>query len=418
MPFTTLGFSPTALPFLARAITELGYTVPTAIQAAAIPAILQGRDVLASAQTGSGKTAAFALPMLQQLVGAPLSKTRTVRGLVLVPTRELAAQVGQAIVALGKYLPQHPKVAVVFGGVSINPQMMGLRTGADIVVATPGRLIDLLGHNAVQMSGVQTLVLDEADRMLDLGFGEELARILAILPATRQNLFFSATFPPAIEALANSMLNNPLRVQIKPEPEGEPDITQRAIAVDAPRRTQLLRHLIQTEKWARVLVFVATKHAAEIVADKLRKANINAEPFHGELSQGKRTQVLMDFKARAVQVVVATDVAARGIDIKELPVVVNYDLPRSAVDYTHRIGRTGRAGQSGMAISFVSASTAAHFKLIEKRHAVQLVLEEVTGFEAVEVAPVNAADPLATGGIKGRRPSKKDKLRAAANDTD
>ncbi|TAG33875.1 MAG: DEAD/DEAH box helicase, partial [Polaromonas sp.] len=370
MPFTSLGFSPAALPFLARAITELGYLAPTAIQAAAIPGILQGRDVLASAQTGSGKTAAFALPMLQQLVGVPLSKTRTVRGLVLVPTRELAAQVGQAIVALGKYLPQYPKVAVVFGGVSINPQMMGLRTGADIVVATPGRLIDLLSHNAVKISSVQTLVLDEADRMLDLGFGEELAHILALLPAKRQNLFFSATFAPAIEALASRMLQDPLRVEIKSEPEGEPDITQRAIAVDAPRRTQLLRHLIQTEKWERVLVFVATKHAAEIVADKLRKADINAEPFHGELSQGKRTQVLMDFKAKAVEVVVATDVAARGIDIKELPVVVNYDLPRSATDYTHRIGRTGRAGQSGVAISFVSAATAAHFKLIEKRHAI------------------------------------------------
>jgi ATP-dependent RNA helicase RhlE len=417
MPFTTLGFSPTALPFLVRAITELGYAIPTAIQAAAIPGILQGRDVVASAQTGSGKTAAFALPMLQQLVGAPLTKTRIVRGLVLVPTRELAAQVGESIVALGKYLPQHPKVAVVFGGVSINPQMMGLRTGADIIVATPGRLIDLLDHNAVKISDVQTLVLDEADRLLDLGFGEELKRILALLPSTRQNLFFSATFPPAIEALANSMLNDPLRVEVKAEPEGGPDtklnIFQRAIAVDAPRRTQLLRHLIQTEKWERVLVFVATKHAAEIVADKLRKADINAEPFHGELSQGKRTQVLMDFKAKSVQVVVATDVAARGIDIKELPVVVNYDLPRSATDYTHRIGRTGRAGQSGIAISFVSAGTAAHFKLIEKRHAIKLVLEEVTGFEAVEAAPVNMADPEGTGGVKGKRLSKKDKLRAA-----
>ena len=415
MTFSTLGFSPEFLTALQRALDDKGYTTPTAIQAAAIPAILQGRDVVGSAQTGSGKTAAFALPMLQQLMGAPLTKTRTVRGLVLVPTRELAAQVGESIVALGKYLPQHPKVAVVFGGVSINPQMMGLRTGADIVVATPGRLIDLLHHNAVKISDVQTLVLDEADRMLDLGFGEELKRILALLPAMRQNLFFSATFPPAIEALANSMLNDPLRVEIKSEPEGEPDITQRAIAVDAPRRTQLLRLLIQTDKWERVLVFVATKHAAEIVADKLRKADINAEPFHGELSQGKRTQVLMDFKAKAVQVVVATDVAARGLDITALPVVVNYDLPRSATDYTHRIGRTGRAGVSGMAISFVSAATAAHFRLIEKRHAIKLVLEQVAGFEPVEVAPVNAADPQGTGGVKGMRPSKKDKLRAAAD---
>ncbi|MBI2725017.1 MAG: DEAD/DEAH box helicase [Polaromonas sp.] len=407
--------TPPLLPGLLRALEEKGYTTPTPIQSAAIPAILQGRDVLGSAQTGSGKTAAFALPMLQSLADAPLTKTRTVRGLVLAPTRELAAQVGASLLALGKYMPQLPKVTVVFGGVSINPQMMGLRSGADIVVATPGRLIDLIEHKAVKLGEVEMLVLDEADRLLDLGFGEELARILALLPARRQTLFFSATFPPAIEALASSMLRDPLRVEITSEPEGEPDITQRAIAVDAPRRTQLLRHLIQTEKWSRVLVFVATKHAAEIVADKLRKADIHAEPFHGELSQGKRTQVLMDFKAKAVQVVVATDVAARGIDIKELPVVVNYDLPRSATDYTHRIGRTGRAGESGIAISFVSAATRAHFKLIEKRHAIKMVMEQVAGFEPVEVAPVNAADPLGTGGVKGKRPSKKDKLRAATS---
>ena len=412
MPFSALGFSPAFMPALQRALDDKGYTAPTAIQSAAIPAILQGRDVMGSAQTGSGKTAAFALPMLQQLLGAPLTKSRIVRGLVLVPTRELAAQVGEAIVALGKYLPQHPKVAVVFGGVSINPQMMGLRTGADIIVATPGRLIDLLAHNAVKISEVQTLVLDEADRLLDLGFGEELKRILALLPAKRQNLFFSATFPPAIEALAASLLQNPLRVEVQTQDEQKLDIVQRAIEVDASRRTQLLRHLVQTEKWSRVLVFVATKHAAEIVADKLRKVHISAEPFHGELSQGKRKQVLMDFKAKSVQVVVATDVAARGLDIAGLPVVVNYDLPRSAVDYTHRIGRTGRAGEAGIAISFVSAATEAHLRLIEKRHSTEVLREQVAGFEPVELAPVNAADPQGTGGVKGKRPSKKDKLRA------
>ena len=413
MPFSALGFSPDILPLLLRALSEKGYVQPTAIQAAAIPAILQGHDVLGTAHTGSGKTAAFALPMLQQLLGAPLTKTRIVRGLVLVPTRELAAQVGESIVALGKYLPQHPKVAVVFGGVSINPQMMGLRNGADIIVATPGRLIDLLDHNAVKISDVQTLVLDEADRLLDLGFGDELRRILALLPPKRQNLFFSATFPPAIEALAATLLHNPIRVAIKTEFEGAPDISQRVIEVDPARRTQLLRHLVQTEKWSRVLVFVATKHAAEIVADKLRKADIEAEPFHGELSQGKRTQVLMDFKAKTVQVVVATDLAARGIDITQLPVVVNYDLPRSAVDYTHRIGRTGRAGEIGVAVSFVSASTEAHFKLIEKRQGIKLLREQVAGFEPVETTLVNALDPQGTGGVKGKRPSKKDKLRAA-----
>ena len=412
MPFTQLGFAPALLPLLLRAIAGSGFTTPTAVQLAAIPALLQGRDVLCSAPTGSGKTAAYALPLLHQGSERPARLAGKTQVLVLVPTRELAVQVGEAFVAFGAYLPQRVKVAVVFGGVSINPQMMNLRGGADVVVATPGRLIDLIGLNALSLSHVKTLVLDEADKLLDMGFADELARILALLPAQRQNALFSATFPPAIEVLAGSLMQNPLRIQVQAEPETQPEITQRAIEVDAPRRTQLLRHLIQTKKWTRLLVFVATKHAAEMVADKLRKADINAEPFHGELSQGKRSQVLMDFKASAVQVVVATDVAARGLDITQLPVVVNYDLPRSAVDYTHRIGRTGRAGESGIAISFVSAGTAAHFKLIEKRHAIKLVTEQIAGFEPVEVAPVNAADPQGTGGVKGKRPSKKDKLRA------
>lgn len=413
MPFTQLGLAPALLPLLLRALHDKGYTEPTPIQSMAIPALLSGRDVLASAQTGSGKTAAFALPLLQRIHDLPSRAGRTTSALILVPTRELAAQVGEALVSFGKYLPQQIKVAVVFGGVSINPQMMHLRGGADVVVATPGRLIDLIGHNALSLAHVKTLVLDEADKLLDMGFADELARIVALLPAKRQNALFSATFAPAIEALAAAMMHEPLRIEIKPEPETVLPITQRAIAVDAAKRTQLLRHLVQTEKWQRVLVFVATKHAAEMVADKLRKADINAEPFHGELSQGKRSQVLMDFKAKAVQVVVATDVAARGLDISALPVVVNYDLPRSATDYTHRIGRTGRAGVSGIAVSFVSAATRAHFKLIEKRHAINLALEQVLGFEPVEVAPVNAADPQGTGGVKGKRPSKKDKLRAA-----
>lgn len=416
MPFSSLGFSPALFPAFSRAMTEKGYLQPTSIQTQAIPAILQGRDVVGSAQTGSGKTAAFALPLLQQLAQTPAAANaprRSVRGLILVPTRELAAQVGEEIVSLAKYLPQRVKVAVVFGGVSINPQMMNLRGGADIMVATPGRLLDLIDHNALSLGNVSLLVLDEADRLLDLGFGEELKRLLVLLPAKRQNLFFSATFPPAIEALAATLLNEPLRVEIETAPQSAPDIVQRAIEVDPSRRTQLLRHLVQTEKWSRVLVFVATKHAAEIVADKLRKADIEAEPFHGELSQGKRTQVLQDFKEKRLQVVVATDVAARGLDIAQLPVVVNYDLPRSSSDYTHRIGRTGRAGESGCAMNFVSAITEAHFRLIEKRQGLKVAREQVAGFEPVEVLAPNAADPLATGGIKGKRPSKKDKLREA-----
>jgi ATP-dependent RNA helicase RhlE len=421
MPFSTLGFSSAVLPALQRALKEQGFAAPTDIQTAAIPAILQGRDVLASAQTGSGKTAAFALPMLQHIAQSTTNSPRVTQGLVIVPTRELAVQVGNAINDFAKYLPQRVKVAVVFGGVSINPQMMHLRGGVDLVVATPGRLLDLIDSNAVSISRASTLVLDEADRLLDMGFGDELGRILALLPRKRQNLFFSATFPAAIEALASSMLHDPLRVEVLSAPETEPDITQRAIQVDTPRRTMLLRHLIATHQWPRVLVFAATKHATEIIAVKLRTAGITAEPFHGELSQGKRTQVLMDFKASKLQVVVATDVAARGIDIAQLPVVVNYDLPRSAVDYTHRIGRTGRAGESGLAVSLVTAAMMAHWKLIEKRQRLTVALEQVVGFEPTDDVPEPLALPPGgsnNGGVKGLRPSKKDKLRAAAKHSD
>jgi ATP-dependent RNA helicase RhlE len=415
MPFSALGLSPAVLPALHKALLAQGFTAPTDIQSAAVPAIVQGRDVLGSAQTGSGKTLAYALPIIQQVL-EQASTPRGVQALIIVPTRELAAQVGQTLNALAQHVPQRVKVAVLFGGVSINPQLMHLRGSADIVVATPGRLLDVIAHNALSISRVRTLVLDEADRLLELGFGEELGRILAQLPATRQSLFFSATFAPAVEALASSMLHDPLRVEVIAPPETALDITQRAIAVDAPRRTQLLRHLVETQKWSRTLVFAATQHATEIVAVKLRSAGISAEPFHGQLSQGKRTQVLLDFKLKRLQVVVATDVAARGIDITELPVVVNYDLPRSTDDYTHRIGRTGRAGASGLAVSFVTAQTEAHWRLIQKRQQLELVLEHIEGFEPTEPAPLPSAhDPHSNGGIKGARPSKKDKLRAAAS---
>jgi ATP-dependent RNA helicase RhlE len=412
MPFSSFGLSSALL----RAVADKAYTAPTPVQLAALPAALQGCDLLASAQTGSGKTVAFALPLLQRLEQAVISKPRLLRALVLVPTRELAAQVGEEIRGLGAHLASPLKVSIVFGGVSINPQMMRLRGGTDIMVATPGRLIDLIAHNALTLSNVAMLVLDEADRLFDLGFAEELSRILALLPAQRQNLFFSATFPPAVQTLARTLLRDPVRVTVESEPQGAPDIAQRAIEVDAARRTQLLLHLIKQNHWSRVLVFVATKHAAEMVADKLRKGRINAEPFHGNLSQGKRTQVLADFKASRLKVVIATDVAARGLDIAQLPVVVNYDLPRSALDYTHRIGRTGRAGESGEAVSFVNANTEAHLRLIEKNHGLSLPRELVEGFEptAIDSATDVRVDASGNGGIKGRRPSKKDKLRAAA----
>jgi len=410
MTFANLGLAPALLSALGR----MGHTEPTPIQRQAIAPALAGRDVLGSAQTGSGKTLAFALPLLQRLQHNS-NRVRQTQALVLVPTRELAMQAGEVLQTLAQHLPQRVKVSVFFGGVSINPQMTGLRGGTDVVVATPGRLLDLLVHNALKLDHVATLVLDEADRMLDLGFADELAQVLAQLPAQRQNLFFSATFSSDVLALAHTLLDDAVRVEVDSANEQPIEIIQRGIAVDAPRRTQLLRHLILTQGWHRTLVFVATKFAAEMVADKLRKANLTAEPFHGALSQGKRTQVLADFKAERLQVVVATDVAARGLDIAGLPVVVNYDLPRSAQDYTHRIGRTGRAGEAGLALSFVSSTTQAHWRLIEKRQRIKLALESIPGFAAQEPAPVESSDPQASGngGVKGRRPSKKDKLRAA-----
>lgn len=406
MPFAALGLS----PLLVRALTERNYTTPTPVQVAAIPAVVRGGDVWAQAQTGSGKTAAFALPILQRLQDTRHDPRRGPQALILAPTRELAAQIGESFKRYGRYLIPAPKVVTAFGGVSINPQLMMLRGGADVVVATPGRLLDLVEHNGLRLGGVSTLVLDEADRLFALGFADELRRILALLPEARQNLLFSATYPPEVEALAHVLLRDPLRVTIADDAITTPAIVERAIEVDAPRRTQLLRHLIQEHGWTRVLVFVATKYATEHVAEKLRRAGLAAGALHGELSQGARTAALADFKASKLQTLVATDLAARGLDIVDLPVVVNYDLPRSAVDYTHRIGRTGRAGETGVAISFVSAGTHAHFCLIEKRQGRRIPREQIAGFEPVDLS----APPPATGGVKGKRKSKKDKLREAA----
>lgn len=406
MPFTTLGL----LPALAQAATAQGFVTPTPIQTQAIPVVLRGADLLATAQTGSGKTAAYALPLLQRLVSAPASAARRTQALVLVPTRELAAQVGEVFRSLAQPLPQRLRIAVAFGGVSINPQLMALRGGADVVVATPGRLLDLVTHNALRLSAVQTLVLDEADRLLDPGFADELHRVLDQLPAQRQNLFFSATFPPAVQALALQLQHEPVRVDVPTPAAPEAVVLQQAIAVDAARRAQLLRQLIREKGWDRVLVFVATQHTADHLAAKLHKGDVFATSLHGGLSQGARQQTLQEFKEKRWDVVVTTDLAARGIHIDQLPVVVNFDLPRSAVDYVHRIGRTGRAGESGLALSFVTAEQQAHWGLIQKRQGLSLPLEVVPGFEPQDTPPAAPG----TGGIKGKRPSKKDKLRAAA----
>ena len=413
MPLSSLGLTPVLHDAAVRAHA---LQTPSPIQALAIPQLLGGADAVVRAPTGSGKTLAYGLVVLQHLLGTHPSPTRQTRALVLVPTRELAQQVAQSLRSVAQQLPVALRVHAVYGGVSINPQMLALRGGTDLLIATPGRLLDLIAHHAVNLAQVACLVLDEADRLLALGFAQELQEVLRQMPQRRQNLFISATMPPAAQALADQLLNAPLHIDSGPGLSDAPDILQRAIQVDTSRRTQLLRHLVTTEKWPRVLVFVATKLASEMVADKLRKAGLTAEPFHGELSQGKRNQVLADFKAERLGVVVATDVAARGLDIIELPVVVNYDLPRSTADYTHRIGRTGRAGARGLAVSFVCADSAAHFQLIAKRHALDVLVETVPGFEPTETAQAAPApvDTSGNGGIKGKRPSKKDRLRAQA----
>ncbi len=402
--FASLGLGPAGQ----HAATARGYVTPTPVQRAAIPAVLRGQDVWACAQTGSGKTAAFALPLVERCEAA--DAPASLRVLVLVPTRELAAQVGAAFVAYARFASRRLRIVTACGGVSINPQMMALRGGADVVVATPGRLLDLVDHNAVKLNAVTTLVLDEADRLLDLGFADELAGILGLLPARRQNLLFSATFPPGVQSLAAALLHEPVRIDVPASEVTTPRIEQRAILVDRAQRTRLLRHLLTVHGWSRVLVFVATRYATEHVAEKLRRQGIPAAALHGELAQAARTQALEDFKAERLRVLLATDLIARGIDISGLPAVVNYDLPRSTDDYLHRIGRTGRAGAAGVAVSFVTADSAAHFRLIEKRHALDLPRETLEGFEPTETATPAPGN----GGIKGKRKSRKDKLREAA----
>ena len=425
MPALTSALMPTLAPALARAAAAAGWADATAVQAAAIPALLQGRDLLALAPTGTGKTAAYLLPLLQRVMAGVLHSVpdapraqppRLLQALVLAPTRELAQQ----IASVGRRLAPDLKCVVAVGGLSINPQMMALRGGAHWVVATPGRLLDLLAHNALHLRDVQLLVLDEADRLLDLGFADEVGRLLAALPPQHQTALFSATLAPGVATLAAAVLRDPLRIDLVPQEQAAtqaatPAIHQRAIVVDTARRTTLLRHLIATERWPQVLVFVATQHATEQVADKLRQAGLPAAALHGQLSQGRRSQVLADFHQGLLAVLVATDLAARGIDVVGLPAVVNHDLPRSAIDYTHRIGRTGRAGASGVALSFICADapgSEAHFRLIEKRQLQRVPREQVPGFEPV--VPAAAAPTDLHGGVKGRRLSKKDKLRAAA----
>ena len=411
MPFSSLGLSPYVLPALQQGLQQAGYHEPTPVQQQAVPLSLQGRDLVVLAPTGSGKTAAYVLPILQQFFMAPARRPRVLEQLVLVPTRELALQVADVFTTLGRELARRPHVVCAVGGVSINPQMMALRGGADVVVATPGRLLDLLAHNALSLRQVRRLVLDEADRLLELGFGDELRQILAELPVQRQTLLFSATFPADIAALAAAGLRDPQHLHIGTQAPVE--IEQRAFHVDSERRVALLLELLEEAQWPQLMVFVGSIRDGERLAVALRKADVHAQVLHGQLAQGRRVRLLQDFRDGELRVLVATDLAARGIDIARLPAVVNYDLPRSPADYLHRIGRTGRAGEKGQAVSFVDAASLAHWRLIGKRHRLEVALEQRPGFEPRQVAPpAVAAD--GNGGIKGRRPSRKDRLRAAA----
>jgi ATP-dependent RNA helicase RhlE len=384
MKFDQLGLSEPLL----RAIREQGYNEPTPIQAQAIPAVLSGRDVMAAAQTGTGKTAGFTLPILQLLDTRGPSHPHRIRALILTPTRELAAQVAESVATYGAHLPF--KSTVVFGGVKINPQIARLRRGVDILIATPGRLLDLHQQGELDFRELEILVLDEADRMLDMGFIHDIRRILKLLPAERQNLMFSATFAPEIRALTSTILRDPVEVEVSPANATADTVEQWLYPVDKKRKSALLRELVVEKDWQQVLVFTRTKHGANRLAQSLEKAGLNAAAIHGNKSQGARTRALAGFKEGNVRVLVATDIAARGLDIAQLPQVVNFDLPNVAEDYVHRIGRTGRAGAPGKAYSLVSADEIKQLNAIEQLIQRHITREYVDGFEPDHEVPASA----------------------------
>jgi ATP-dependent RNA helicase RhlE len=410
--FTELGL---ISPLLAR-LAELEYQQPTPIQAQAIPSVLAGRDLIAGANTGSGKTAAFALPLLQQLgQHLPINKTLSsksregnyVTGLILVPTRELAKQVADSIKSYAAHFNGEIKTVAVFGGVSANTQMLALRGGTDILVATPGRLLDLISSNAIKLDRVKTLVLDEADRMLSLGFTDELSALLALLPSSKQILLFSATFPEQVQALTQELLNDPVEIQL--QSSNASTLVQRIFTVNKGQKTALLAHLIKQHQWQQALIFVNAKNSCNHLAEKLSKRGINAEVFHGDKGQGARSRVLEAFKAGEIDVLIATDIAARGLDIEKLPVVINFDLPRSPSDYMHRIGRSGRAGEVGLALSLIDHDDFHHFSVIEKKNKLRLEREQVAGFETVDMisdASSGADKPMAKPEGSGKKKRK------------
>ncbi len=399
MSFKDLGLSEALL----KAVKEKGYTTPSPIQEKAIPHILEGRDVLASAQTGTGKTAGFTLPVLQYLAETKHPKYRPVRVLVLTPTRELAAQVYDNVREYSRHL--NIRSAVVFGGVKASSQIAALRKGVDILVATPGRLLDLHDQKAVSFKRINVLILDEADRMLDMGFARDLNKIISFMPHKRQNLLFSATFSKEIKKLAGGILRNPVMVEAEPENSTAEMVTQKAFIVNKKAKTQVVTNLIKDGNWSQVLIFTRTKHGANKLTKKLIQAKISAAAIHGNKSQGARTKALANFKSNDIRVLVATDIAARGLDIPLLPHVINFELPNVPEDYVHRIGRTGRAGASGEAISLVCSEETEYQKAIEKLLGKKLETKIIEGFEPTDEAPPKRAS------TQKKKPKKKSDTR-------
>ncbi|QKF67417.1 DEAD-box ATP-dependent RNA helicase [Arcobacter venerupis] len=407
MPFLNLGLSNN----INKALDENAYTNPTPIQEKVIPLILQNKDIMAKAQTGSGKTASFVLPILQLLLNKEdkeRKKKAKISTLVLTPTRELALQVSKAFIDFSIYFDNKPKVVSVIGGESLTQQLLDIQKGCDIVVATTGRLLDILDKKQINLSTLEFFVLDEADKMLDLGFEKELEQLLESLPKNRQNLLFSATYPQKMLNIASKITSNAQEIFVEDETQTVQTINQRAIEVNKENRSALLRNLIQKHSWEQILVFMANKRSCDNIALKFRKYGLNAVSFHADLTQEERSETLQDFKNKKIKILFATDIAARGLHIDDISCVVNFDLPRATADYVHRIGRTGRAGKSGEAISFIGLEDFEHFSLIEKRCEIKLEKEQIEGFELIgtPIKKEKGSEP-----VKGKRKSKKDKLR-------
>ena len=406
MPFSTLNLSNA----LQQELQKNDYKEPTPIQKQVIPLVLEKVDIMAQAQTGSGKSASFVLPILELLSQKPTEGKRKIKVLVLTPTRELTLQIAETFRLFGDALSPKPKVVSVIGGEGIGEQIYAIQKGCDVIVATSGRFLDVLSKNQMSLKHLEFLVLDEADKMLNLGFSEELDSLLEAIPSQRQNLLFSATYPEKILQIASKVTQKAQRVIINNETPTVESIKQRVIEVNPENRSSLIRYLLKKEKWKRVLVFMANKRATDNIADKFRKRGYLAESFHGDLTQEERNFTINEFKTNKIHILFTTDIISRGVHIENIDCVINFDLPRSPADYIHRIGRTGRAGALGVAVSFIGHEEQAHFKLIEKRSQIKLEREQIKGYELTGEAPkkVKGSAP-----VKGKKKSKKDKLREA-----